>query len=196
MGDFLELIYGILFQPAETLRDISRKQALGQSIAILVTVTLFTAWTGYFTLWSKAFFVIANILLTLFMWFFGSAIAHLVAELLGGCGSAKGLLAAYGYVQIPRIFSVPIFVFAAFFSESVMAGVLIITGFILVVWEFILRVIAIRETYAFSTGRAVLTLVAPFAVLLLCIVALGLIAASAMMKTMPHMGFGMIPFLQ
>jgi hypothetical protein len=196
MGDFLELIYGILFQPAATLRDISRKQALGQSITMLVAVTLFTAWTGYFTLWSKAIFVIGNILLTLFMWFFGSAIAHLVAELLGGCGSAKGLLAAYGYVQMPRIFSVPMFVFAAFFSESVMAGILLITGLVLVVWEFVLRVIAIRETYTFSTARAVLTLVAPFAVLLLCIVSFGLIAASAMMKAMPHMGSGLIPFIK
>lgn len=190
MGELLERIYGILFQPVVTLREISCERPLGQAAFVLIAVAMFTTWTGYFALWSTSIFVCMAIITTLVFWFVGSAIVHLVAELLGGNGQAKGLLAANGFIQVPRIFMVPLLVLASFMSEPMRAGIMLLGGIGIVFWQTILSVIAIRENYGFSTGKAFLTLIAPYAAIALSIFISAIVMAKIFMQTMSHIGIG------
>lgn len=190
MGELLDRIYGILFQPVVTLRDISREGILGQAVLVLITVTLFTTWTGYFTLWSNSIFASVSLMSTLVFWFMGSAMLHLVAELFGGKGQATGLLAANGFIQIPRIFMVPLFVLASFIPEPMRVGLILLGGSGIVLWEVTLSVIALRENYGFSTGRAFLTLIAPYAAAVLFVFVSALVMTKMFIQTMSHMGLG------
>jgi len=197
MGELLEKIYGVLFQPSTTLRDICRQKPLQQSIIVLIFITFLTTWTGYFTVLGNSAFLFGILMVTLVMWFSSSAIAHLAAELLGGSGQAKGLLAANGFIQIPRIFTVPVLVIVLYLPISLRNLLLIIVGLGLFIWEVILGIIAIRECYGFSTGKAILTLVAPYAVIVLPLIAFAMIAAAVMIKITSMLGSDMFPlFMQ
>jgi hypothetical protein len=190
MGELLERVYGILFQPVETLRDISRERPMGEAVLVLIVVTMFTTWTGYFTLWSNGIFICAAVLVTLVLWYIGTAIVHLTAELFAGNGHAKGLLAANGFIQVPRIFTVPLLVLLSFMPDPVRTGMMLIGGIGIMFWEIILSVIAVRENYGFSTGRSFLVLVAPYAAVVLFISASTIVMAKIFMQTMSHMGLG------
>lgn len=183
MAELLERIYGILFQPVVTLRDIGRKQPLGQAVLVLSTAAIFTTWTGYFTLWSNRMFIAAAITSTLLLWFAGSAIVHLVAELLGGNGQAKGLLAANGYIQVLRIFSVPLLVVVSFLPEAFQTELVLLGGTSILVWEIMLSVIAIRENYGLAIGRAFLALLAPYATAVMCLIIPVLVLVKIFMPT-------------
>lgn len=188
MGELLERVYGILFQPVVTLRDISRERPMGEAVFILIVVTMFTTWTGYFTLWSNGIFICSAVLATLVLWYIGTGIVHLTAELFAGNGQAKGLLAANGFIQVPRIFTVPLLVLLSFVPELIRVGIILLGG--IMIWEVILSVIAIRENYGFSTGRAFLVLAAPYAAVALFIFASTVALAKILMQTMSHMGLG------
>lgn len=194
MGEILERIYGVLFQPTDTLRDISRQEPLQHSLIVIVFVTLLTTWTGYFTILGRSAAVFGTLIITLVMWLSGSAIAHLAAELLGGTGRSKGLLCANGFIQLPRIFTVPLLVASFYLPAVLQKPLLIIVGSGLFIWEFVLGLIAIRECYGFSTGRAFLTAIAPYLVVLLPLIALTFIAATVLVKALTLMGSGdMLP---
>lgn len=190
MGRLLERVYGVLFQPVPTLRDICRERPMGEAVFVLIAVTMFTAWTGYFTLWSNSIFICVSVLTTLVLWYIGTAIVHLTAELFAGNGQAKGLLAANGFIQVPRIFTVPLLVVTSFASEPVRTGMMLLGGIGIMFWEVILSVIAVRENYGFSMGRAILALVAPYAAIAFFVFASTLALAKIFMLTLSHTGLG------
>lgn len=190
MGGLLERIYGMLFQPVDTLRDISAQRPLGQTVLVLFAVMVFTTWAGYFTLWSSGIFICAAMLTTIFSWFVGTAIVHLFAELLGGSGQARGLLAASGFLQLPRIFSMPLLVLTSFLPAAVRPGVMLLGSLAIFCWEILLSVIAIRENYGFSTGRAVLAFAAPYVAVILSVGIAAAAIAKVLMQHMSQMGFG------
>ena len=190
MGEMLERIYGILFQPAETLRDICQARPLRQALLVIVTAAVFTTWTGYFAVLPNGILLIALVAVTLALWFAVSAVTHLVAELMGGEGRAAGLLAANGYVQVLRIFSVPLIVVASLAPAFLKAAILLLGSTGLFIWEVVLTVIALRENYGFSTKRAFLTLIVPYlAIFLFCCVFMA-VAAKVFLQSMASRGLG------
>lgn len=188
MGEMLERIYGILFQPAETLRAICQERPLKQALFVIITAAVFMTWTGYFAVLPNIIFVIAAVGVTLTIWFVGSAITHLVAELIGGKGQATGLLAANGYVQVLRIFSVPLIVLASLVPASFKVGILLLGSTGLFSWEVVLTVIALRENYGFSTKRACLTLVVPYLAVFLFSCVFAAVIAKVFFQSMAQTG--------
>lgn len=190
MGEILEQIYGILFQPAVALREICHTRPLKHAVAIIVAATVFTTWAGYFAVLSNGMIVIVSIAFTLVAWFLNCAIIHLMAELLGGNGQATGLLTANGYTQVLRIFSVPIIVLASLMPAQWKLDLIALGSTAIVIWEAVLTVIAIRENYNLSTGRAVLALVLPFGVILGSIFISVVVTAGVFIQLLGKSGLG------
>ena len=171
MGFFLDTIYDVLFHPFVAMRIIAAEKKLGQSAGVFALSVCLPAVAFYLALKTPEIQKVFNVLLcfqilaSFAMWFCGAAVLSLIAELLGGSGSAVSLLAALGYSHIPRLLAVPFFVLTAFLpggAASLLLGLALVVVFI---WTFILDIAAIKGAHSISSGRAILALVAPVAVL-------------------------------
>ena len=114
MGPFLELLYDVIFSPAAAMRQIAARRPVGQAFVAFLLSIVIPAGAIYFVLqatatgkFAGAFFA-AAVCVRLLMWFVGSAVLQLIAELFGGQGTAVGLFAAIGFAHLPFIFAVPL----------------------------------------------------------------------------------------
>lgn len=100
-------------------------------------------------------------------WFSLAAVYHLGADLLGGRGDGRRLLAAIGLASLPEAFRLPAGVLA---SRLPVAGGLVesVAGVAFFAWSFYLVYLALRATKGLTPGRAVFTAFLP----LLALVAL------------------------
>jgi len=83
---------------------------------------------------------------------------------LGGKGNLSGIFSTFQYAGIPGLVALGLFLFLpdAFFDNALelqpqdLGVVLTISGIgiILIIWNIILSIIAIRETHQFGSGRA------------------------------------------
>lgn len=109
-----------------------------------------------------------------------TAIYHVVASVLGGKGSYSGLFSGFAFAALPSIFSAPLA--AISLPLGIVGTILYGLGSIgLIVWVVVLVVIAIRENYLVSTGRAILIYLLPLILLvilsiLIAILVIGMIS--------------------
>lgn len=184
---FLELIYGILFDPADTFKKVAEAPPIGLSILIfsLVNITaIFMSFLTFFHLLNKSLPVgranlTAIILLVVFFgllakfcnWLLSTSVFHLLAELLGGRGSVKGLLAIVGLSYLPFIFLAPVELLLLIWGlNSVVIVLVIILNLLIFVWWLALMVLGVRQEYCFSAGSALAAVflpISPFILILL-----------------------------
>ncbi|MHB8918410.1 MAG: YIP1 family protein [Desulfocucumaceae bacterium] len=190
---FLELIYGVLFNPAGTFRQIAASPPMGKVLLAFSTVKVLSALVflvgGLFSTRSVldslpgqpgldmdgilramaplvAFF---GLLYEYIKWFVYSGILYLLAEFSGGRGRAAGVLAATGLASVPALLFLPVQLLALVLGGGVMGGgvisglLIFLTWIAVLVWGVVLVVIGIRETQGISTGRAVLVAFTPAA---------------------------------
>lgn len=170
MGNFLDILYDVLFHPAAAMRIIATEKKLGYSLGVFLLSVFVPAWASYFSLQSVDFSVVAwffifgQLFISLVIWIVGAGFFGLIAELFGGRGTAAGLLAGMGFAQFPRVFIAPLLVFSSLLPRTVQALFLALFVSITVFWTLILYIIAIREAYLLSTLRAIMVLITPLAV--------------------------------
>jgi len=99
-------------------------------------------------------------------WVVTAGILHLVAKILGGKGVFTEMLVLMGFALLPNIFQAPIGLVVILSGGLTGAFLSMVLGGILAIWILILDIIAIREAHKFSTGRAIATLILPFAILI------------------------------
>jgi hypothetical protein len=175
----LDTLYQVLRAPADGLREVTRGRPLGW--AILLVVILSAVWvathiSGSFDL-LRGFFSLgggmSSILVTL-LWivisvgglFFTSAIFHLIAIILRGRGSYSGIVCGLGFANLPIAFIAPLALLYALFNTP--GFILYSLGSIVIgVWILVLEIIAIRENYNFSYGRAIATYFTPVVIMIL-----------------------------
>lgn len=186
MGEFLEKLYDVLFHPAAAMREIAAEAKIGQAVAAFFLSVLIPAWAMYFglkavaiTAWGNIFIVL-EVVGSLLVWWFSAAFFHLIAELLGGQGQAKGLLACMGFGYIPRIFIVPFWVIASLMPEGARTIFLGLSMLLVSVWTLGLQVIAIREAHQLTNAKSIIVLLSPVLLLLsfiavLCILLAGVV---------------------
>lgn len=174
----LDIAYGVLFQPARTVPRIAAGPKMGLGVLFFVVVTGLVALMNGIAApaslppeipaggFLAPFVVIVSLLMGLFGWVMGVAVLHLLAEFLGGSGSVRDLFATWGYIQLPRLFTVP----AALLGAAVSPLVQGIMSLLIALWVLYLEVIAVRSIYRLSTGRAVLALIIPYVVLFAIVV--------------------------
>ncbi len=167
MGPFLELLYDVIFSPAAAMRQIAARRPVGQAFVAFLLSIVIPAGAIYFVLqatatgkFAGAFFA-AAVCVRLLMWFVGSAVLQLIAELFGGQGTAVGLFAAIGFAHLPFIFAVPLAV-AGLLLPAGAAAMLFAAGvLVLIFWVLALTVIAIQGVHGLSAAKAVLVLLTP-----------------------------------
>ncbi len=177
----LELVYGVLFEPVRTFAGMAVNPPVLMALGLVVALNLAEALMGLFTtpLYFRELnlphipgFDLARSLLSLVVaggfvlgivkLFFMAGLLHLLAELYGGKGNARSVLAAYALAGLPAAFMIPVQLLASLLAPGMAIGV--ITGLLsfgVYVWSVVLLVIGIREVHGFSTGKAALTVFTP-----------------------------------
>jgi hypothetical protein len=100
------------------------------------------------------------------IWFLKAAVLNLVAELLGGPPRGLSLLATTAIACSPLLLVFPVALLAVAFAQpDLNEGFVSHLWFVFAIgvhaWWILLTVVAIRETYRFTFGQALLTLLLP-----------------------------------
>lgn len=184
MNDFLDALYGVLFQPRQALRHIAADRPVGQAVAAFAIGVLLPAAAVLLGMQAAGLpfavpLLFAQVAVSLIMWFITAGVLHLTAEMAGGHGAALSLFCGLGFAQFPRIFIVPAYVLAALLPPSARPLTVVLAALAIAVWLLVLNVLALQAAYDFGTARAVLVLLAPALVTVLLMAVLALMVAAA-----------------
>lgn len=183
----VDLVYGLLFSPTATFRKISERPPLGYAFIIFSVVTLIstliTVWVPPINpeiaqdmppeitsmiLSVTPYIGLLGALFAFINWFVLAGVLQLFSEFLNGRGKALGVFTVLGLAEIPRIFSGPIYLLTSLLGQSVLSTFLAVSsGLLVFIWRLILIIIGLREIHGYSSGRAVVTVLAPGLILLL-----------------------------
>jgi hypothetical protein len=180
----LDTLTGVLARPTSTIRSVCQQRSIGWAIIVYLAVSLITTvvWIepgmleelGLPALGMPAILVGSSIINIVMLVIF-TAIYHVVASVLGGKGSYWGLFSGFGFAALPGIFVAPLAVIGLLpIVGDLLSG---LGAFGVMVWSLILSILAVRENYLVSTGRAILIYLLPLAVLMV----LGLIVMFLML---------------
>lgn len=186
---FFDLIYGILFNPVTTFRNVSEAPPFGQAAAVFFLLAFSNGVVGLFVFRStladapglnttslapvltglSAFFLFFTLVFAGLRWFLYGSLLHLLAELWGGKGTPKGTLAVYALAGLPGVFLVPVQLVLTLLgiSEITTAVLSVLAGLVILAWGVVLLILGLREIHNFSSGAAVLTVLTPVAVILI-----------------------------
>ena len=186
---FLEIVYGVLFEPVKTMKRTAENPPLVTALVIVTILSLLGTIMGLLTfsqVLSRSLdtggglpaagsvvpvAVFAGLIFSYFKWFGGSAVLHLTADLLGGRGGARGVFAAVGLAGLPNILLVPFqFLGYRYGLENPAVNVLLLASLAVWVWSSVILVIGLREAHRLSTGRSVLVFLIPYLALFLLFV--------------------------
>ena len=205
----LDLVYGVLFEPVRTFAGLTKQPPVLTTVIIVVLLNLAEALMGLFTtpqymrglqlpslpeldvLYSMLIPLVAvgGFFLGFAKWFVMAGLLHLLAELYGGRGGARGVFTVYGLAGLPAALMIPVQLLAVFFNSS--AAFNTITGLLslaVFIWSVVLLVIGIREVHRFGTGKAVLTVFTPALTIVLVLI-VGLIMFGSVLSTIPGLNF-------
>lgn len=197
---FLELVYGILFEPGKTLHRVAQRPSFNIALALVTALSLAgvllwllivsqamgqladsVAWS-FFPDAVKPILALGAVIMFLLgyvKWLGYSALVSLAAELLGGVGRGRDVAAMAGLALIPTILLIP----AQFLNLYLGAEVFMLIGVPVVwVWVAVLLVMGVKESHRLSTGRALLAVISPVIILmvLLGLMITGLVTAAVM----------------
>ncbi|MGQ9512877.1 YIP1 family protein [Thermodesulfitimonas sp.] len=181
----LELVHGVLFSPAVAFRAVAGAPPLKEAAFIFFLLTLGNALAGSFLLRANfaglpgvnlieitrvvtgllPLFILLAILFGAAKWFLYSALFHFLAGLLGGRGNPRGTLVVCALAGLPGIFLVPVELALDILKVAAVPAAALggLVGLGVLVWEFVLLVIGLREVHRFTTGSAVITVLLPLA---------------------------------
>ncbi|MBT9130271.1 MAG: hypothetical protein DDT41_00544 [candidate division WS2 bacterium] len=171
----LETLVGVLARPTSTIRSICQQRPIGWAIIVYLVASLVSTivWieTGFYDLEGMGLpdvgmptIIVGSIIFNIVILVVFTALSHLAASLLGGKGGYGGLFSSFGFASLPGIFVAPL----AVVGMLPMVGALLsgLGNFGVLIWSLALYILAVRENYLVSTGRAILILLLPTVVLL------------------------------
>jgi len=207
---FLELVYGVLFEPVKTLKKAAFRPPLTYAL-LLVTILGLAGVVMWLLTISRIMnqpadpFAMGNLIsitrpvmilgaITVFLWgyikwFSYSAFISLAAEMLGGTGRARSVAAIAGLSLAPTILMIPAQILNYYLNSALFIFVVFLAVWI---WVIVLMVTGIREVHGLSTGRTLLVVISPALVLAVfaCLLLAGMVAvALGMYKGMVVPGY-------
>ncbi|MDQ7794927.1 MAG: YIP1 family protein [bacterium] len=152
----LDLVSGILFDPVTTLRraaagHLALPLTLGLAAMAVAGASSLAGFPGH-----RLGLTLVGLLASLLVLFGQAAVLNLVAELLGGGGNGRGLLAALALAQVPSALLAP-----AGLLAQVAGWLGTLTRLALFAWVFVLQLLAVREAHRLTTGRALAVVLIP-----------------------------------
>ena len=200
---FLELLYGVLFDPWNTLESVAKNPPVGIAFIIATIVMIASVISGLlaiqgdvlalnqelgydFSAIFSGFSMVALVFFIMFMYFLFlflfSGYLHLFGEFLGGSGSSIGVFVLVCLSQLPYIFTVPVNIILPYLGTvgMVFAGVISIGVY---AWGIVILVIGLEKTINITTGKAVLAVLSPIIlgivfIVLLIVLVIAFVAAA------------------
>ncbi len=170
----LDNLYQILASPSKALEQVSNRKSLGWAVitAVFIAVVVSLAYLPNPPELVEVIFDMekgsVNLALVVFLWviiflvalFIEGGVLHLIAVLLRGRGSYLGMVCGLCFACFPFVFFAPMTLLRALLGAS---GIILypIGSMALFLWVFVLSIIAIRQNYHFSLGRAITTYFVP-----------------------------------
>lgn len=171
-NDFFENLYGILFQPTETLEHLKQNLQIREALVIVVAISILepvlnaSLWDGrslnmfVFTLFNAGF-------MGLFKWLFLAAFIEGLASIFKKGGNFKTFLVLSAFALTPWILIGPVTLLKTGGILFKLLGIL--TGIAVWAWTTILTIYAAMKSYDISSGKILLLLAVPFFGGILCI---------------------------
>lgn len=175
-----ELIYGILFDPLHTMREVAINPPWVKGIILYVLISLLSCLVTYVMSSSSwhmqinatdmqvlstivgPFFMITFLLIMLISWFMYSGLLHLLADFFGGRGRGIGVLTVLALSSLPMLIFMPLNLILFLLTPESMANIFsFLFSLGASVWGAILLCLGIREVHQLTTGRAVLVVLLP-----------------------------------
>ena len=169
---FAEIVVGVLTRPQGTLRRVGEGGSLGPALIALVLVAIVTGWSSALAfpgmaglLGGPILLVPATIMIGGMLLLLQAGVCYGLARLFGSHGSFRGLFSGLALANVPSVFQAPFALLAVILGPVGMT--LNMLGTVaLSIWAIVLGVMAVRETFITSTGRAALIYFLPLVLLL------------------------------
>lgn len=171
MGCLWDVLYDVIFEPRLAMKNIGIQKNVGQALLVTLASVVIPLWAFYFEIRDSSMATMMYMMMgfkiigSIFVWAIGAAIWNLIAELLGGKGSAAGLFAALGFAHIPRMFIIPLWALIAVLPASSKTGLMTVAILIILCWSLFLDVLAIKEVHHISTAKAVIVMIMPMLII-------------------------------
>jgi hypothetical protein len=190
-----DLLYGVIARPVATFKYLSVKKPWVMAIVLYIAVAFISAVAGVpgqqdqlsdltklggnSNINIGAIVIVALVIVLPIFSFIGlliiGGIYHLLARAFKGNGSYKGMISTLGFAGFPSIVSTP-FSLLYFIGGPIGKIIAVVTtlsvSFIVGIWILVLNILAIRENYKLSTGKAVAVCLIPVAVVIVLLVIL------------------------
>jgi hypothetical protein len=184
---FAEAVVGVLTRPRATLRQVGGGESLGLALVAWVLVGLITGWSSALTtpeaadmLGGPAGMIAATVAGGGMALLVQAGVCYGLARLLGSRGSFQGLLSGLALANVPSVFTAPLALLAITLGGAGMA-LYTLGAVTIAVWGIVLAVLAVRETFTTTNGRAALIYFLPLIVILLLMVAVAVVVMAISM---------------
>lgn len=174
---WLDILYGLIFHPVETLRVLSERKPLIPSVFVFAAVymtdfllqgagTLQNTVAGQVVSGQQFWLLgLIGLVFAVMAWFLSAALFSLLAELLYGKSNGKGILASLGFAVFPGVLGPALYYAAGRLDIAWLGFILYVVS---ISWVLVLQIISVRESFSLGTGQAVLVYFLP---VVLCIMA-------------------------
>lgn len=179
----LDLLYGILFSPVKTYRRVAELPPVGTTILLVLSLNLVLAIMGTFSTDTEfarmnpdlmgprvraaietaaPAMAMIGFIFNVLIWFFYSALLHLIADFFGGKGRAVTTFTVYGLASLPALVLIPFNGLELISNSNIISTLSIIMSIAVLIWGIVLLTLGLREVHQFSTGRALAVVVTPW----------------------------------
>lgn len=166
MTNFLQNIYGILFNPQKTITHLIETKPVSQAFVILVVLSLASAILGHKTgfdgVYDVMFFaanIIAIFLSSLIIWFTISGFFEVTSKIFSDETHFKEILTLIGFCLLPWIFTAPLLLVKINLPLVIISTLLEIAVWI---WSIVLIFLSVKQTYKLTTKKTWLFFATPF----------------------------------
>lgn len=202
---FLELIYGVLLDPLNTFRQVAVQPPVASTVLIFTLVSIINVLSNVLVTTGKDFLTLPDLpfataqiiqaftpaiiifwlILKYLKWFVSSSVLHLVAELSGGHGNARGVFVITGLAILPSLFTAPLNLLLYWVTIPHFKIIITLLSLSIYIWGIILVIFGLREVYNFNTGKSLLVLFLPTAVIIFLFLVVIIILAGCMSSLTP-----------
>lgn len=166
MRNFLENIYGILFEPKKTMDKIIETRPIWQAVWIIIILSLASALLDHSTGFdgtSNIIFFIGNLfsilISSLLIWVTISGFFEVTARIFSDENRFKPLLSLMGFALLPWIFTAPLTLLKINIPLIIIGSILEI---IVWIWSIVLIFFSVQKLYNLSIKKTWLFFLMPF----------------------------------
>lgn len=167
MANLFDNLYDVLFEPQMGMKNIGETKPVLQALSVFLGSLLVPMYALHFSSKTTEFLAMIDLLMmikfigALLLWIVSAGIWQLVAEFLGGRGTAAGLFSTLGFTHIPYIFSVPLWALITLMPAASKATLICLASIFLIGWSLHLKIVAIKEVHELTMAKAVLVIFSP-----------------------------------